>query len=332
MSDYLWDRSGPPDPEVEALEQALAPLRLPPPALRDTGTSIDQVVTIKALGGHQRRWPNRRSPVLWAGGAVAAALLLAAVLWPRPKSEWTVATGDNKTRTVAAGELLTAREPVQLRAAGIGSVTIEPGTRVRLGTGHQFELQRGVVHAFIWAPAGEFVIDTPRARVVDLGCQYTLNMDEEGTGLLTVETGWVAFQTGTRESFIPAGAACRIDAQRGPGTPYRRSSTAVQQALMRLDAGESSSLPAVLAAARAEDGLTLWHLLSRATGTDRALIYDRLAELLPLPPPLRHQVMEGRATALDTVWNALQLGETTWWRTWKRPWPPQPPPAARALH
>ena len=25
--DYLWDRSGPPDPDVERLEQALAPLR-----------------------------------------------------------------------------------------------------------------------------------------------------------------------------------------------------------------------------------------------------------------------------------------------------------------
>lgn len=332
MSDYLWDRSGPPDPEVEALEKSLAPLRFQPPAATEVGTSVDNVVPFTAPGGHHRRWPRLRSPVLWAGGAVAAALLLTAVLWPHPQSEWTVATGDDKSRTAAAGELLTAREPVQLRAAGIGSVTIEPGTRVRLGHGHQFELQRGVVHAFIWAPAGEFVIDTPRARVVDLGCQYTLTMDEEGTGLLTVETGWVAFQTGTRESFIPAGAACRIDAQRGPGTPYRRSSAAVQQALTRLDAGESSALSAVLAAARAEDGLTLWHLLSRSKGDDRALIYDRLADLLPLPPPLRQQVMEDRATALDTVWNALQLGETKWWRTWKRPWPPPPSPAARALH
>jgi hypothetical protein len=36
VSDYLWDRSGPPDPEVEQLERTLRVLRqpMPPPALQ----------------------------------------------------------------------------------------------------------------------------------------------------------------------------------------------------------------------------------------------------------------------------------------------------------
>jgi len=60
------------------------------------------------------------------------------------------------------------------------------------------------------------VVDTPSARAVDLGCQYTLNVDDRGDGLLKVTMGWVAFDTDGRESFIPAGAACRTRKRGGP--------------------------------------------------------------------------------------------------------------------
>ena len=327
MSDYLWDGSGPPDPDVLALEKALAPLRRKVPTVANGATS--SVGVMPALADGQR---NRRKAWLRMGSAAAAAAIVVALWWPRPQSDWTLPVAGDQNRHALAGETVNAAGTLQLQAAGIGSVTMEPGTRVRLGRGHQFELQKGTVHAFIWAPPGKFVIDTPAARVIDLGCQYTLSMNEDGSGLLTVQTGWVAFQTGARESFIPAGAACRVDARRGPGTPYRQSSEAVQQALLRLEAGLPGALAAVLAAAGAEDGLTLWHLLSRAESQDRAAIIDRLLELRKLPATLRQPVMEGRAEALDAVWNALELGETAWWRTWKRPWSSAPQTPSGALH
>jgi hypothetical protein len=33
---------------------------------------------------------------------------------------------------------------------------------------------RRTIHAYIWAPPGEFVVDTPSAVTVDLGCACTL--------------------------------------------------------------------------------------------------------------------------------------------------------------
>lgn len=130
----------------------------------------------------------------------------------------------------------------------------------------------------------------------------------------------MAFQAGERESFIPAGAACQVDARRGPGTPYRPESVDLVRALARLDAGDASALAIVLNAAGAVDGLTLWHLLARATPADRLAIFDRLAQLIPLPP-VRAQIVRGEPSALDAAWNAPQLGDTNWWRTWKHPWP-----------
>ena len=41
-------------------------------------------------------------------------------------------------------------------------------------------LDRGTIHAYIWAPAGEFVVDTPSAVTVDLGCAYKIKTDESG--------------------------------------------------------------------------------------------------------------------------------------------------------
>ena len=44
-------------------------------------------------------------------------------------------------------------------------------------------------------------------------------MNDDGSGLLSVEAGWVAFEERGRESFVPAGASSRTDRISGPGTP-----------------------------------------------------------------------------------------------------------------
>src|SRR5438270_4325903 len=61
--EYLWDRSGPPDPEIENLERILAPLRYRPHPLR-TG-----------LRGSGEPPQDRYSRIWWAA---AAAVVLAA--------------------------------------------------------------------------------------------------------------------------------------------------------------------------------------------------------------------------------------------------------------
>src|SRR5262249_20155179 len=150
-------------------------------------------------------------------------------------------------------------------------------------------LERGTIHAAIWAPAGEFVVDTPSAVAVDLGCMYTLQVDESGTGLLRTTMGWVGFRSNDREAFIPAGAVAAIRAHVGPGTPYfADAAESFRSALTRFDTSNDSSarheaLRVMLREARVHDGLTLWHLLSRADAEDRHAVFNRLAALVPPP-------------------------------------------------
>jgi hypothetical protein len=82
------------------------------------------------------------------------------------------------------------------------------------------------------------------------------------------------------------------------------------------------ALGIVLTEARDRDALTLWHLLFRGTDVERSRIYERLAVLVPPPDGVtRAGVLNRDQRMLDLWWNALGLGDTNWWRMWKRPWP-----------
>jgi hypothetical protein len=302
--DYLWDRSGPPDPEIERLEQTLAPLR------------------------HRQRpefgmKPSRVYRSRWAIAAAAAVVLgavgVAKFAIPRaPETAWQIA-GLHLLR----GQVLrTGVAGVQLQADAVGRVDLSPNSELRATGEKRLELKRGELHAFIWAPAREFVVDTPSARAVDLGCQYTLNVDDRGDGMLKVSMGWVAFEVSGREAFIPAGAQCRTRKRTGPGLPwFEDSSQAFQVAVGALERQEPGALAGVLREARAKDGLTLWHLLTRASGQDRAAVYDRFAELVKLPEGVsREGVLRQDPRMIDLCWNALGLENTGWWRGWERRW------------
>jgi hypothetical protein len=183
-------------------------------------------------------------------------------------------------------------------------------------------LNRGLLHAYIWAPPREFVVDTPSARAVDLGCEYTLNVDDSGNGLLRVSLGWVAFKFGENESFIPAGAACVTRKRQGPGIPYYEDAAVpLLEGVKRLEDGDRTALVVVLASARAKDGLTLWHLLTRGAEADRAAAFERFRELVELPANVtRDGVLRRDPEMINKCWDALNLENTQWWRGWEREW------------
>jgi len=290
--DYLWDRSGEPDPEIKRLEQFLS-------RYGDSGAPLM----------HQRaRWPYL---------AIAASVLVVCGLWFARRgntSEWRMAGHQIETgRIVESGT-----DTVKLEAGEIGQIDLEPHSRLELLRNRHLALYRGTIHAFIWAPPERFQVETPSAKAVDLGCEYTLKVDPGGSGLLTVQMGWVAFQAGANESFIPAGAACRTLSPTGPGLPYFTDAPEPLQATIRqFDTGTVDIAP-LLAACRPRDALTLWHLILRTNGSNRRLAATRFAELVP--GVNAQQLAKADPAAIDAAWAALGLGETKWWRHWKRKW------------
>ena len=316
-SNYLWDRSGPPDPEVERLERILGSLghngKLETPALpRKTVWS---------------RWP----------AAIAAGLLVGVAAWQltlrpgRATTAWELIRVRNSGEVVYTGQVLRTGPSSQatLQADTIGRIDIGPESELRVlesATAHErMHLAHGRIHALIWAPPRRFVVDTASARAIDLGCQYSLEVDAQGNGLVMVETGWVAFQYDGRESFIAAGAACRTRKDRGPETPYfLDASESFRSSLEVFDrSSDAAALRHVLAEARPRDGITLWHLLTRVPAAQRGLVFDRFADLVRPPVQVtRAAVLAKDRRALDLCWNALNLEDADWWREWMREWKP----------
>jgi hypothetical protein len=286
-------------------------------------------------------------------GALAGLLLIAGfgVLWLYSRETrpfWEVArlngaptigsTRMNQRGRLAVGQWLETDggSRAQIDVGSIGQVDIDPNTRVRLvetkATEHRLELERGKMSARIWAPPRLFFVDTPAGVAADLGCAYTLEVDDKGAGLLHVTSGWVALQLKDRESMVPAGATCATRPGVGPGTPYFDDTSDVfRSALARFDFHESAEtnipdLDLLLMDARPRDTLTLWHLLGRVEGNDRVRVYERIAGFKPPPAgvtregvlQLNEQMLQQWKDELETTWSEesfIRLHKT-WIKVW----------------
>jgi FecR-like protein len=346
---YLWDGSGQPDTEIQRLERALEEFRAP--------SLVPLAFPMIGYAPRGSSWWLKISSNTWiprfaATTLTLAALTIALVLSLRESTLPGSNNGWNVEVTEAqAAPSLTAAKPkrkmqmqigeafetnriskANISVADIGRLELEPMTRLRLlqsGVGRKrIALDRGTIHVAIWAPPGEFVVDTSSAVAVDLGCMYTLSIQENGNGLLRTTLGWVGFQSNGHESLIPAGAAAATYQESGPGLPFFEGASEVfRSAVSEFDSAKEGSEQRVaaqhiiLSRARPRDGLTLWHLLSRVSEADRPAVYERLSMLIPPPADTtRAGILRLDRTMLDSWWNALDFGDIGLWRHWERSW------------
>lgn len=231
--------------------------------------------------------------------------------------QWQVETlAGNPTINASSGDKLTvgaelvtdSRSRAKVEVADIGMVEVAPNSRVRLlGTSkdqHRLSLERGELHAKISAPPRLFIVETPSAAAVDLGCEYTLSVDKAGNTVLNVKTGFVALERSGRESIVPAGAMCLTN--KGTlGTPFSAdTSTEFRAALERFDfkAGGSTAVDEMLGARDFYDMVSLWHLLSRVPAVDRGRVFDALAGYVKPPAGVTREGILHRDRKMLEAW------------------------------
>jgi hypothetical protein len=284
--DYLWDRSGPVDPDVARLEQLLSPLRHDEP--------LDELRT-------RRR---RRAPWIVLGLSLAAAAALVIYLaLPRGRTACrggdgfafigvggAVTCGDARVASgvlPVGGQLDTGAHEAEVTIADIGSAKLGKQTRVRLDRSdperHQLSLERGHMHARVVAPPRLFAVATKHADVIDLGCEYAIDIDDGGAGRICVFTGVVELATKAGATVVtPEGTCAAILAGQRPGLPHARDARAEVIAQVRAyDAGEPAAFERLLAVADRRDAITLVALA--AIETRKIAVLERLMELSPPP-------------------------------------------------
>ncbi|HET8775677.1 MAG TPA: FecR family protein [Thermoanaerobaculia bacterium] len=321
--DYLWDRSGTPDPDVARLESLLARY-----AAKDRTAGVPPAAL-----------PASRRPVRVLLAIAAALVLLIALTafamrfrW-RTGEAWPIAsvTGTPtingraitpETRFGIGDELRTdgsSRATVQI--ARVGELEIAPNSTVTLmqtrGGRHRVRLDRGHVSARVWAPPFTFSVHTPAGLASDVGCAFDLRYDG-GSGEVRVTSGWVDFDGEERSSLIPAGAVAELRGE-NPGSPYYADASHAFRAALRAYDHDTGPIAAVTAAARPRDAMTLLHLLERAPRADRGPLFDALVRLAPPPTGVtREGVVDRDLEMLDDWRHALGLGGIKrWWLHWR---------------
>ena len=275
----------------ERLKPRVLPFRR---ALALAAAAVLLVVAARALLPRRVGWVIERE----AGRPLVGAQPLAAAGRVRV-GQWIV-TDDSSVAVVQVGR--------------IGRVEVKPGSRVQVlaarPTDHRLALARGTIDAAVDAPPRLFFVETPSGTAVDLGCAYTLQVDSLGNSWLHVTGGYVEFQWGGRRSIVPLGAIAKTRPGVGPGVPYLADAPlALRQALDTFDFGRggAAAVRGALAAARPEDALSLWHLLSRVDAGQRDVVYDRLAALVPPPAGvMRAAILRLEPAALGTYWNTIR--------------------------
>lgn len=326
--DYLYDRSGR-DPEVAQLEELLGAYRHDAPLRELSGTPV-------------RPLRARRIALIVAPLLVAAAVILVVVLRRAEEAPQvaTPCTGDTgfafdviggsascgggaaRSGSLTVGDWFEtgAGGVANVKVADIGEMTVFGDSRLRLvGTGpneHRLELARGRLSAHVVAPPRIFIIDTPAAAAVDLGCAYDMEVDGAGRTHLRVTTGAVSLEgKAGRTAYVLAGHEVEVVPGRGPGTPVAIDTTpAVRSAVARLDAGDAAGLPALLEAAEPNDMVTLWNVVARTQGAQRAQAVAKLETFAQLPLDVsRDRALAGEPAALD-AWRESVVAR------WLAPW------------
>ncbi|GJM21960.1 MAG: hypothetical protein DHS20C15_18750 [Planctomycetota bacterium] len=328
--DDLWDRSGTPDPELRALEQALRAHRWqgPTPQL-DAGThgaatsrpGRDTHARSSARASVGPELSLGRRALIAACVMLGLGLALRSVMFPQAPSYPVTWFAENRTprhTLLHPGDALLAPSSgsARIEVADIGWLELEAGGRLRVAAAHErsrsdtehfVHLDHGVLRASIFAAPRVFQVGTPGGLAVDMGCIYTTEVLTEGLTRLEVESGQVSFESAARQVTVPEGAGLVAHPDRGPGTPaWHDASASYRELLARVDAGHADpgDLEALLRDEQTRDGLGLAHLLDVAPASWRAALVDALAQHEP---------------PRDTRWPALVLaGNADALHDWKR--------------
>ena len=251
----------------------------------------EQLQELLSVYRYRRPMPvlSRRSNLIWLAAAAAVVIAVLAI-WPKNDAKWR-ADG----RVLQPGETIAQR--ADLRSGAVGMVSVGANSVLRYEGGNRLSLEHGTIHATTISAPGIFIVDTPHARAVDLGCEYILTIAADGSGVLIVLAGWVGLDN-WGQSLVPKGAKAVIAADGRLSPPiFEDASPQFQAAIVRGD------LETALPLARARDALTLINLFRFASTEERLRIYDRLNQLVPAPSSVpRDAMLHWTMTTLDPWW------------------------------
>ena len=168
----------------------------------------------------------------------------------------------------------------------IGRLLVDASTLAeRTENNNQLKLNRGQIKKFEGDATDILTVMTPLAKFTELykGGAFKLNVEEDGTCKLLVESGWMIVNIKEFDSYVPKSFGCLI--MRGKyAIPYPLDSPPQLISLLENFTGANDpSIGTILSLMTKKESLSLWHIIQLVSTENRSIAFDRLNELVPVP-------------------------------------------------
>ncbi len=321
QSSYLWDCAGTPDPQVVALEESLRSMRY-----------RGEVASEDRWRIHNSRSTRRLSTLVAAAAAIVLVGVVVLFTLPRPALQihaWTLHnhSGDlaidapqfhDDLQAVAQRVTTPPGASAMLVATSGARFHLDDASRVRLvesPSETRFHLDFGKVYAETWngppchlaTPAGLANVSGDTAGVFEWRA--------EGLGLIELKVGHVEFKGPSGSVRLLSGMTCELTTA-GASIPIAVSTDPLYRKQLAMVANAANAkidtqtrfaqLDDLLSRSRAEDAPTLWNLCWRVGASERRMIAERLAMLLPVKGTIETD-RNGKLdpAAMERVWERI---------------------------
>ncbi|HEX2788527.1 MAG TPA: hypothetical protein VHP32_11570 [Ignavibacteria bacterium] len=177
--------------------------------------------------------------------------------------------------------------------AGLGEITVEPKSKVKILNSekgeHKVLLEYGTINTNFSQKSEKFSIETKNSIAWDnnpKGTAYTFSVDNKGDGMILVKDGSVLLESRGKESVVPAGKICLVQASVGPGTPFSVNASAeFRNALYTYDfePGNTNAIYNVINTANNSDMISLINLIPRVNDDMKEQIYSKVSGVVAPP-------------------------------------------------
>jgi len=322
---YLWDPSAEPDQSIAAIERVLRP---------HSAQSLDLAAREWRRGSAAPRATRVRAwPIAVLAMAAAIGGLTFSYFYRLSWSEntpWpmTIARAETEEQSLLrVGESIStvADQTATLNVARIGTVVVLPNSSVELlqtsVDRHRLDLKYGRLKAKIWAPPLYFSVTNRDGMAIDMGCEFEMDVKADGSGTMTVSSGWVIYRIPGDGVMVPEGHSIAFSASnvtlpvRDSATPRFRELVRRLDALLASESRDDGLVNAltdqIAEAAEDADRITLLILVSQHRELLRDSLRSRLVKAFGDP---------GDGNAIDVWWDRLPKQPKKpreWWGNWR---------------
>lgn len=236
----------------------------------------------------------------WATILIAVVVVIIAILFFTSANDWTIKKlkGNPQLGYKTITETISFKNNLELKTNAessaeidikeIGKITVSPQTLVkRISNNKGILLERGLIEVDTRGAKKGIVITTPNGEIKSIEPQSIYSLELSSAGLTTLQVkgySWVNIKSGDNEAIVPPGFKCNLIDKLGLGLPYEdEASDEYKDALSKFSFSKDKepALNSIIALSQKQDAVTLWNLLKRVSPTNRIIVFDKLAELIP---------------------------------------------------